>query len=175
MNSLFYRLQNALRIPFLKYRKEIQVHLGCGQERIPGFINIDERVTSATDYLVNLNNITVFGEGNVKCFFSHAFLEHLLRNQRLGHLKKIYEALKSDGFCCYIGIPYFPTIAKFYLDGGAGIVGEKFDLFNVYRFTHGDPELAKGGWVGRIEYGKRKMLAFREIHSFRALVFGGVS
>ena len=32
------------------------------------------------------------------------------------------------------------TIARLYLAQAPGVLGERFDLFNVYRYTHGDPE-----------------------------------
>ena len=39
-------------------------------------------------------------------------------------------------------MPFFEEIAKAYLDKKRkGIVNEKFDLYEVYRFTHGEPEL----------------------------------
>lgn len=51
----------------------------------------------------------------------------------------------------YIGIPYFPEIARLYLENGPGIVGEKFDLFHVYRYTHGDPEsVHPSGWFEQL-------------------------
>jgi hypothetical protein len=51
----------------------------------------------------------------------------------------------NDGFVCYLGLPDFESIARLYLDRGPGIVGPVFDLYEVYRYTHGDPE-AVDGW-----------------------------
>jgi hypothetical protein len=47
--------------------------------------------------------------------------------------------LEPGGVVCYWGIPDFANIAWFYLERRPGIVGPVFDLFNVYRYTHGDP------------------------------------
>jgi hypothetical protein len=57
------------------------------------------------------------------------------------HLRAVRQALTADGFVCYIGLPDFRAVAQLYLDRGPGIVGPVFDLFNVYRYTHGDPEM----------------------------------
>lgn len=84
---------------------------------------------------------------SVTLAFSHAFFEHLYRSVRLPHLRRIFDSLEPTGACCYIGIPYFPNIARFYLERAPGIVGPVFDLYNVYRYTHGDPEQAgAAGW-----------------------------
>jgi hypothetical protein len=85
-----------------------------------------------------------FTPGSLRVCFSHAFFEHLLRNDRLPHLRAIHEALELGGVVCYLGIPDFANIARFYLERRPGIIGPVFDLFNVYRYTHGDPEAV--GW-----------------------------
>ena len=146
--ALQKRFFNELYLLFFKRRSNIRVHLGCGDEKLPGFINVDWRLTQATDYIIDLNNPWCFGDDSVECFYSNAFFEHLYRNQRLPHLKRIVRALKPDvGFCCYIGLPYFPNIAKLYLKRGPGVVGKTFDLYNVYRYTHGDPEHRPDYWL----------------------------
>jgi predicted SAM-dependent methyltransferase len=145
---LFYKaLINPVKLLHLKCQKNIRVHLGCGDERKEGFKNIDIRATRATDYVLDLNHLKWFKSGSVSCFYSHAFFEHLYRKQRNAHLKNVYSALAPTGVCCYIGLPYFPNIARYYLERAAGIVGERFDLFNVYRYTHGDPEHAGRSWL----------------------------
>jgi hypothetical protein len=73
-------------------------------------------------------------------FFSHAFFEHLLREARVPHLRAARRVLAHDGFICYLGLPDFRAVAEHYLRGGPGVVGPTFDLYNVYRYTHGDPE-----------------------------------
>ena len=77
--------------------------------------------------------------------FSNAFFEHLYRSSRGPHLQRIREALAPDGACCYMGIPYFRNIARLYLERGPGTAGPVFDLFNVYRYTHGNPKANKPG------------------------------
>jgi hypothetical protein len=91
-----------------------------------------------------------FAPASVAFAFSHAFFEHLYRNSRLPHLSRIRKSLQPDGACCYIGIPYFRNIARFYLEKRPGTFGPRFDLFNVYRYTHGNPEQARGWWVEQL-------------------------
>jgi hypothetical protein len=143
-------LRNRIRLSRLKHQSDLRVHLGCGEERLPGFINIDCRATGAADYVADLSAPRYFAPGSVAIFYSNAFFEHLYRNSRLPHLREVVAALQPEGICCYIGLPYFRNIAKMYLEGAAGVVGERFDLYNVYRYTHGDPESAPAWWLEQL-------------------------
>ncbi len=73
-------------------------------------------------------------------FFSNAFFEHLTRSARVPHLRAARELLDDDGFVCYMGLPDFRAVAENYLNRATGILGPTFDLYHVYRYTHGDPE-----------------------------------
>jgi len=144
-------LVNFFRLRALHNRRGLKVHVGCGEDRLPGFVNMDCRLTSATDATMDLSELDIFAPGRVDCFFSNAFLEHLYRMQRLPHLRSVCRALDpARGFACYIGLPYFPNIAKFYLERAPGTAGPVFDLYNVYRYTHGDPEQAPDWWLEQL-------------------------
>jgi hypothetical protein len=115
-------------------------HLGCGDRRLDGYVNVDIRPTPATDLVADLNQLQLPGDEPAGGFFRHAFFEHLRRDSRVPHLIAVREELASDGFACYLGLPDFERIARLYVDRGPGVVGPTFDLFNVYRYTHGDPD-----------------------------------
>jgi hypothetical protein len=142
-------LRNRRRVAALQHNRSLRLHLGCGDDRFPGFLNVDYRQTHATDVVMDLA-LPRLAAGSVAFVFSHAFFEHLYRNERVPHLLRIRQSLEPRGVCCYIGIPYFRNIARFYVEGAPGIVGASFDLFNVYRYTHGDPEHAPGWWLGQL-------------------------
>jgi predicted SAM-dependent methyltransferase len=142
-------LINARRVSDLQKRRSLRLHLGCGGDRLPDCINIDYRPTPATDVTMDLN-VPRLAPSSVALAFSNAFFEHLYRPQRLAHLRRIRESLEADGVCCYIGVPYFRNIAKFYLEKAPGTLGPVFDLYNVYRYTHGDPEHQQAWWLGQL-------------------------
>src|SRR5438552_17766923 len=83
-------------------------------------------------------------------FFSHAFFEHLYRDSRVGHLRAARELLRPDGFLCYLGLPDFRRVAEMYLSRAPGIEGPIFDLHNVYRLTHGHPEMGGTDWLAQL-------------------------
>jgi predicted SAM-dependent methyltransferase len=142
-------VRNHVRLAALQRERSLRVHLGCGDDHLPGFINIDYRPTSAVDVAMDLS-LPRLADGSVALAFSNAFFEHLYRASRGPHLKRIRQALAPDGACCYMGIPYFPNIARLYVERGPGTAGPVFDLFNVYRYTHGDPEGQQAWWVGQL-------------------------
>lgn len=47
-------------------------------------------------------------------------------------------------------MPYFRNVARFYLEKAPGTLGPVFDLYNVYRYTHGDPEHRQAWWLGQL-------------------------
>jgi len=120
-------------------------HLGCGGRRLEGYVNVDLVQTPAVDVIADLNSPELPEPG--EAFFSHAFFEHLRRDSRIPHLRAVRKAATDEGFACYLGLPDFRRVAEFYLEGRTGAVGPVFDLYNVYRYTHGDPEMnSEEGW-----------------------------
>jgi hypothetical protein len=165
-------LINARHVSELQKRRSLRVHLGCGGDRLPDFINIDYRRTPATDVTMDLN-VPRLAPSSVALAFSNAFFEHLYRPQRLPHLRRIRESLEDDGVCCYIGIPYFRNIAKFYLEKAPGTLGPVFDLYNVYRYTHGDPEHQQAWWLGQLHkslFDEEELTALLEDAGFQSFV-----
>jgi hypothetical protein len=142
-------LGNRSRLNALQRQRSLRVHLGCGDDRLPGFVNIDYRPTGAVDVAMDLS-LPELADGSVSLAFSNAFFEHLYRPARAPHLRRVRQALAADGVCCYIGIPYFPMIARLYVERGPGTASDVFDLYNVYRYTHGDPEGQAAWWLGQL-------------------------
>ncbi len=142
-------LGNPFRLAALRRGLSLKIHLGCGDDRLDDFVNVDCRLTQAADVTMDLN-MPSLATKSVAFAYSHAFFEHLYRDARVGHLRRIHDSLEPNGVCCYIGIPYFRNIARFYLERANGIVGPHFDLFNVYRYSHGDPEQVPSWWLAQL-------------------------
>ena len=142
-------IANPARLASLQRQRALRVHLGCGDDKLPDFVNIDYRLTAAVDVAMDLN-LPTLASGSVALAFSNAFFEHLYRPSRGPHLQRIREALAPDGACCYMGIPYFPNIARLYVERGPGTASPVFDLYNVYRYTHGEPEGQPDWWLGQL-------------------------
>jgi predicted SAM-dependent methyltransferase len=135
-------------------------HLGCGHQRLDGFVNIDIQRTEVTDLVLDLNTLADLPEEGTDGFFSHAFFEHLYRESRVGHLRSARERLRPEGFSCYLGLPDFQRIAETYLSRGRGVEGPVFDWHNVYRYTHGHPEIGGTDWLAQLH---KSLFDVREI------------
>jgi hypothetical protein len=123
----------------------------AAKQRLDGYTNVDLQETAATDLVMDLTRPSLPAGEPAEGRFSKAFFEHLRRDQRAPHLKAALETFRDDGFVCYLGLPDFRRVAELYLAGSPGIVGPHFDLFNVYRYTHGDPEMASpDGWEAQL-------------------------
>jgi predicted SAM-dependent methyltransferase len=131
-------------------RQTMLYHLGCGHQRLDGFVNIDIQPTEVTDLVLDLNTLADLPGESADGFFSHAFFEHLYRDSRVAHLRAARERLRPAGFLCYMGLPDFQSIAEMYLSRGRGVEGPVFDLHNVYRYTHGHPEMGGTDWLAQL-------------------------
>jgi len=154
----FFRQTNR-RLTWVLFRKErllrnkiedlitdnCKLHIGCGLNKLKGYINIDivplegcDVVMDATD---NLHIIP--SDIAVEIKMDNVF-EHFYRDQQPKALKEYQRILKKGGKLIIRGLPNFDAIIEAYLKKEKGVVGEEFDLFNVYRLTHGEPEQGEG-------------------------------
>jgi predicted SAM-dependent methyltransferase len=147
-------LRNAFRArptdPLRNFNAPYKIHLGCDVVKIEGLINVDVRPTAATDIVRDCGDVNVFPDNSAELIFSHAFFEHLYRAQQIPLLTDIRRALRPDGHIFFCGIPDFEVIARCYLDKLKGNISPTFDLFEVYRYTHGDPEQHPTWWIEQL-------------------------
>jgi hypothetical protein len=131
-----------------------RVHLGCNTVKVEGFVNVDVRATSATDFVHDCRDVAIFPDKTLKVVFSNAFFEHVYVNDRIRLLKDIKRALASDGYLLFTGLPDFEGIARAYLEKRTpGNVSKVFDLFEAYRYTHGAPEGEPTWWLAQLHKG----------------------
>lgn len=85
----------------LRERDEVRLHLGCGANILPGWINIDTGEQfgsrSSLELVWNLADGLPFPRESVDCIYHEHFIEHLTRPQGLSLSKQCYEALKPGG------------------------------------------------------------------------------
>ena len=100
--------------------RAVRYHMGCGEQRIEGYVGVDIRATPVAELVLDLNEPKLPEGQQADVFFSHAFFEHLRRDARTPHLAALRGSLAPDGVVCYIGLPDFERIAQLYLEAGRG-------------------------------------------------------
>ena len=116
----------------IKNSKKIQLHLGCGDRYLPGFIRIDIRKLPDVDYVASADNLEMFKNNSVNLVYACHLLEHFKRNQIDKVLKEWRRVLKPGGIL-RLATPDFEQLVK------------------VYRRTK-DLKLILGPLVGRQDY-----------------------
>lgn len=134
----------------------MKLHLGCGERRLPEFINIDSRQTQATDYVTDAATLP-FPDGSVERIETYHMIEHLSL-QHLAAALDEWQRVLVPGGVLVIECPDFDALVKEYLGGNAGRLR---NIFGARRFP-GDAH--QHGWnFSRLE----ALLREHGFHSIR--------
>ncbi|MFM8558407.1 MAG: class I SAM-dependent methyltransferase [bacterium] len=125
--------------PLRSFPSPLRVHLGCGNKRHEGYVNIDLVPTPATDMVSDVTRLEGFGDATADEIRLEAVYEHLFRHERRSAIREWFRVLKPGGVLQLYWIPDFDAVATAYVNRAPGLLGPVFDLDEVYRFTHGDP------------------------------------
>ena len=79
-------------------KKSSKLHVGCGEVKIEGFINIDAIRTAATDFIAHIEDLPKYVLPNsIDFIYSSHMLEHLSRKDAVQVLKMYYDYLRPGG------------------------------------------------------------------------------
>ena len=81
---------------FPSYQGKIRLNLGCGEQRIDGYIGIDIR-DCGQEMIWDIRDGLPFPDGSVDEVYSCHFLEHLTDDESMDLLREIYRVLKPKG------------------------------------------------------------------------------
>lgn len=90
----------------------LNLHLGCGNLKLPGFINIDINSEKA-DIKLDILNLSIFNSGMVDEIYNCHVLEHVSRNKLLSVLLEWNRILRIGGKL-RIAVPDFEQVCKHY-------------------------------------------------------------
>lgn len=114
----------------------IRLNLGCGPKRLDGYVNIDIIPSAAANLVADITRLP-FAAGTCDEIRMDAVFEHLYRHDRTPALRSWRELLKPGGRLVLNWIPDFDAILDAYRTRQPGILHPRFDLWEVWRFTHG--------------------------------------
>jgi predicted SAM-dependent methyltransferase len=106
----------------------MKLHLGCGEKRIEGFINIDSRDLENVDLVDDISQLRSIEDSSVDLIYASHVLEHFGRFKYMDVLKKWYSVLKKGGIL-RISVPDFESVCEYY--------NEKGDIYSLRGFLYG--------------------------------------
>ncbi len=95
----------------------MQLHVGCGDRYIPGFIHVDIRKLPHVDYVTSADKLNMFENNSVDLIYSCHILEHFRRYQIENVLEEWRRVLKTGGIL-RIAVPDFEKLVEVYLKTG---------------------------------------------------------
>ena len=155
-----------------------RLHIGCGQQSLPGWINIDNQGLPGVDQVLDVRHGLPFS--GIAAIYAEHFLEHLSLDEGLAFLAECRRVLRDDGVL-RLSTPNLDWVMLTHYRGpGATADDAREDCFRINRAFHGwghqflynattlESALAAAGFatVARREYGgsDRAELAGLERH-----------
>jgi len=132
----------------------VKLHLGCGNRRLEGYINIDFRKTPATDLVHDLSKDLPYPDELIERIECYHLIEHLSREGAARLMRECHRALIPEGKMI-IECPDFDQAVKEYL---AGDEERLVNIFGLRRFT---------GDAHQWGYNPKKLKGLLEITGFR--------
>jgi len=118
----------------------VKLHMGCGDKKLKGYVNIDIVPTEGSDLVMDVaKGLHLIPSDTALEIRLESVFEHFYRYQQPKVLQHFHRILKANGRLVIKWLPDFEAIIEAYEKMSPGAVGNRFDLFNVYRLTHGDP------------------------------------
>lgn len=97
----------------MKQLNMIKLHLGCGNKKIQGFINVDIRNLNSVDLIEDIKTLKSFTKDSVDLIYASHVLEHIGRRKYMSVLTRWYNILKNDGVL-RIAVPDFEKVVEYY-------------------------------------------------------------
>lgn len=110
-------------------RRPLRLHLGCGKRRLPGFINVDLNISSATDYVSDISKLPC-PSGSVERIETYHVIEHIPVTAVEAVLTEWRRVLQPGGVLV-IECPDFAAVVDELLAGNSE---RMFSIFGRQRF-----------------------------------------
>lgn len=91
----------------------MKLHLGCGDKKIEGYVNIDTRYLPSVDEINDVSILKNYKNDSVEVIYASHVLEHFSRWTYKSVLKRWFDLLKEGGVL-RIAVPNFEAIVNHY-------------------------------------------------------------
>ncbi len=139
----------------------IHLHIGCGQQSIPGWINIDSQGLPGVDRVLDVRQGLPFT--GASAIYAEHFLEHLSLDEGLAFLAECRRALRPDGIL-RISTPNLDwVLATHYRSPSASEEDARLDCMRLNRAFH--------GWGHRFLYNRAMLVSAARAAGFARSAF----
>ncbi len=94
-----------------------RVHLGCGDHRLEGWINVDLAPSGAVDAIADCSGDLPFADRSVAFIHSEDLLEHVERDKGIAMLRECFRVLRPGGVVRILTPDLGQLVRKVYLEG----------------------------------------------------------
>jgi predicted SAM-dependent methyltransferase len=94
----------------------MKLHLGCGDKKFEGYINVDIRGEVNPDIVDDISVLEDFNDESVELIYACHVLEHFGRHEYIDVLKKWHQKLESGG-TLRISVPDIGAVIQKYNEG----------------------------------------------------------
>jgi predicted SAM-dependent methyltransferase len=137
-----------------------RLHIGCGQEAIPGWVNIDTRPLPRVDRVLDVRQGLPFE--NVAAIYAEHFLEHLSLEDGLAFLRECCRVLARDGVL-RLSTPNLDWVYLTHYRLGSDATSAVADCLQLNRAFH--------GWGHRFLYNRTMLAAALQASGFAEVRF----
>jgi len=139
----------------------MKLHLGCGDKKIKGYINIDIREDVNPDLVDDIAKLNNVNNNSVDVIYACHVLEHFGRHEYKKVLKRWFEVLKNGGIL-RIAVPDFEKVVEYYNDNK--------DLTKLMGFLYGGQNYEQNfhycTWDFNSLQNSLKSLGFSEVYRY---------
>jgi predicted SAM-dependent methyltransferase len=89
----------------------MNLHLGCGRRKLPGWTGVDSRPEVEPDVVADVRDLSFWAAGEVDAIYACHVLEHIPRPELLPTLREWRRVLKTGGIL-RVSVPDFDAIAR---------------------------------------------------------------
>jgi len=142
-------------------REPVRLHIGCGQQALPGWINIDNQGLPGVDQVLDVRHGLPFAD--VATIYAEHFLEHLSLDEGLAFLAECRRVLSDDGVLRLSTPSLDWVLTTHYRWGDAADEDRRNDCIRLNRAFH--------GWGHQFLYNRPMLSATLRAAGFARAVF----
>ena len=138
---VLYRKRRILRtrLKDLLKGEDIKLHIGCGDDKWQGYINIDVVPTEGADALMDVSKDLHLVPSNIASEIRlESVFEHFYQYEQDRILKNFLRILKKDGKLVIKWLPDFDAVIDAYLNKKDILVDKCLDISKVRQYIYGE-------------------------------------